>query len=36
MDQVMVDVTHLDSVEPGDEVVLIRRADLAAKFAQER
>jgi alanine racemase len=25
MDQVVVDVTHLDSVEPGDEVVLIGR-----------
>ena len=25
MDQIMVDVTHLDSVEPGDEVVLIGR-----------
>jgi alanine racemase len=25
MDQIMVDVTHLDSVEPGEEVVLIGR-----------
>jgi alanine racemase len=39
MDQIMVDVTHLDGVEPGDEVVLIGRqggqeilaSELAAK-----
>jgi alanine racemase len=35
MDQIVVDVTHLEQVEPGDEVVLIGRQDDQEILASE-